>query len=923
MKVPFWAKKKEIQGLYYWLPLEQHLIDAWYGMGFLWDVWLSNRQKTFLCESCRWGTGPMKEAEVKRFLQFIAFVHDIGKATPAFQTQKGYDRSIELDRILLEKLEKAGYTGISEWMLPKKKETHHTVTGQVILLKNGVKEDVASIVGGHHGRSLDEDDKEDWKTYTAYYFQEESSGAVSQKWDRAQQEILQMALRQSGFASVEDLPTIYQAGQVLIEGLVIMTDWMVSNESYFPLFPVEKEAEKEKDAERALRGCRSWKKDCQSDRWEPSSGLSLEERYQKRFAFSPRPVQRAFSEGVTAVNQPGIFIFEAPMGVGKTEAALVAVEQLAEKTKEGGLFFGLPTQATSNSMFERVNAWLMRVAQEDGGKLGIRLQHGKAALNETYGKLQEATLINPDEEGEGSVVVNAWFSGRKTALLDDFVVGTIDQFLLMGLKQKHLFLRHLGFSKKVVVIDEVHAYDAYMSQYLYRALTWLGVYQVPVIILSATLPAEKRKKMVTSYMRGAGYKEGDIGMDAVPVETDAYPLLTFTDGGKVKMKTDFPQGEEKEIEVIKTAKDIPDLLPSPKEAKGIIGVVVNTVKKGQALAQRCIEIYGEEAVELLHSRFIATHRVEKEKRLMEMIGKNGKRPKFKIIIGTQVIEQSLDIDFDEMVTELAPMDLLLQRMGRLHRHFLKRPKGLERPKLYVTGCAYDLAFDEGTVAVYDPAVLAKTLYLLPDVIRIPGDISPLVQRVYGEEPVAMPIEVDGMYQEMREESERRRKEKENKAKVYRIEEPVRKRSRRQKGTLIGWLKNASWGAEKSEEKAYAQVRDIEESLEMIALQKVGNGYGYFFDRKDISKEITHPKVAKKVATQTLPLPSFLTKGYNIEKTIAWIEEYNRKYLADWQQETWLKGALGLIFDEEGEVTVGDVTLVYDVKYGLQVKKERM
>ena len=206
-------------------------------------------------------------------------------------------------------------------------------------------------------------------------------------------------------------------------------------------------------------------------------------------------------------NDPGIFIFEAPMGMGKTEAALYGVELLAQKKGASGLFFALPTQATTNGIFPRVEKWLTDIVDDFDENLSLRLVHGKAYLNEDFQRLAKNINTDANYEDHPSVIVN-------------------DQFLLLSLKQKHLFLRHLGFSKKVVVIDEVHAYDAYMNQYLYQALKWMGAYNVPVIILSATLPAEKREELIKEYLIGKGIKTRKQKHDR-QIAKDTYPLITY------------------------------------------------------------------------------------------------------------------------------------------------------------------------------------------------------------------------------------------------------------------------------------------------------------------------------------------------------------------------------------------------------------
>lgn len=220
------------------------------------------------------------------------------------------------------------------------------------------------------------------------------------------------------------------------------------------------------------------------------------------------------------------------MGVGKTEAALAGADLLGSRNGCGGLFFGLPTQATSNGIFPRIEEWASKEADAEQMVLGIRLAHGAAEMNDEYRSLFHGTASTDEDDDRESLWVHPWFEGRKQALLADFVIGTIDQLLMAALKQKHVMLRHLGLAGKVVIVDECHAYDAYMNQFLYRALNWLGAYGVPVILLSATLPYAKRTAMIRSY-RGL--------QTSVPAEkkepwmcSKDYPLLTWTDGRDIK-----------------------------------------------------------------------------------------------------------------------------------------------------------------------------------------------------------------------------------------------------------------------------------------------------------------------------------------------------------------------------------------------------
>ena len=920
-----WAKKKEENSQFLWLPLMQHLDDTRNVAGLLWEHWLSDGQKKLIEASLEGGFQIDGDFQIdglgKRLAQFLAAIHDLGKATPAFQTQKGYANSEDLDIRLLEQLEQSGFKNISSLQLVSPRKSHHSIAGQYLLSSYGVREDIATIIGGHHGKPIDfAEDYENQKGYPTNYFQvEKQDSPIYQKWDQVQKEVFQWAMAVCGFRAADDLPKIKQPAQVILSGLLIMADWIASNEHYFPLLGLE-ETEVADQSGRLQDGFRKWKK---TSLWESADSFEVDSLYKKRFGFSPRNVQVVLSRLISNSRKPGIFIVEAPMGVGKTEAALVAAEQLAAKTGRSGLFFGLPTQATSNGIFTRIADWVESIKNDSDENFSIQLVHGKAALNEDFLGLPKGNSINFDDFENGSVIVNEWFSGRKTSALDDFVVGTVDQFLMLALKQKHLALRHLGFSKKVVVIDEVHAYDAYMSQYLLEAIKWMGAYGVPVVILSATLPAERRIELMKHYMIGMGKKWNKKERQALSqtLKTPAYPLITYNDGGDIKQVEEFEESAHKQIEVIRLEESqLPETIEKLLSAGGVVGIIVNTVRRAQELAQYLAERIGEDKVELLHSAFIASDRIRKEKELLQMIGKGAQRPQRKIIVGTQVIEQSLDIDFDVMISDLAPMDLLIQRMGRLHRHDIKRPAEHTVPRFYLVGVSDCLEFEEGSSFVYGGYLLARTQYYLPDIVTLPEDISSLVQKVYDDD-LSLDYfnnELRRKYQAAKEEHEAKIQNKKIKASHYRIADPILKESGGRKENLIGWLRNTN--PDDSEEKAYAQVRDIEDTIEVIALKKTGDGYGLFGKEIDISQKVTDFDIAREVAQHTLRLPMILSRAYNIDCTIKELEGYNSKTLSDWRNSSWLKGALGIIFDENNEYVLNGCKLVYNKKYGIKLEE---
>lgn len=180
------------------------------------------------------------------------------------------------------------------------------------------------------------------------------------------------------------------------------------------------------------------------------------------------------------------------MGIGKTEAALAATEILASRFGYGGMFFGLPTQATANGIFDRIHSW----ASGTDDIHSLRLAHGMTDMNDEYCEMFHGRASDISDDDNDNIMVHTWFEGRKQALLSEFVVATVDQFLMASLKQKHVMLRHLGLAGKTVIIDECHAYDRYMYVYLENSLRWMAAYNVPVIILSATLPPDKRAELI-------------------------------------------------------------------------------------------------------------------------------------------------------------------------------------------------------------------------------------------------------------------------------------------------------------------------------------------------------------------------------------------------------------------------------------------
>ncbi|MEW6230021.1 MAG: CRISPR-associated helicase Cas3', partial [Bacillota bacterium] len=352
---------------------------------------------------------------------------------------------------------------------------------------------------------------------------------------------------------------------------------------------------------------------------------------------------------------------------------------------------------------------------------------------------------HPEGGAEGAVVAEEWFTPKKRALLAPFGVGTVDQALLSVMRVKHGFVRLFGLGGKAVIVDEVHAYDTYTSTLLERLLAWLGAMGSPVILMSATLPAARRQALVKAY----------AGRDVAVVPT-RYPRLTWvsSDGSDT---IHFAGGPIRKIELewqVGDRAEIASRLVGVIRSGGCAAWICNTVGQAQETyetLQRAATEAGLEVgssggdsllLDLFHAHYPYRERQRREARSIEAFGKEAKsRPERAILVATQVVEQSLDVDFDLIVTEMAPVDLILQRAGRLHRHpKTRRPKALSSPRLWMVAPP---AGEQGpsfgsTSHIYDEYVLLKSWLALCDrtQLNLPADTEELIEGVYAEDEPA-------------------------------------------------------------------------------------------------------------------------------------------------------------------------------------------
>ena len=703
-------------------PLLYHMLDVAAVAVLVWDHCFGPHLRKRI--ECSLNT------DARAQLAFWSGTHDLGKASPYFQKQQS------------EIVGRSGFlfSDNDQWA------SHGFVSSHLLKKIIGAKV-LAMITGGHHGvfpRSSD------------LIMGADKLG--NKQWNTAQEELLQEFARVAGF----DLDRTQSKGEItdpaivpILAGFITVVDWIGSNQDYFPCVA-------ECGSESSFDPTKYWKQAQEQAKkaldnlgWMPAVTFANESEFSHIFpGFTPNALQSAAIELAKQQAAPYLMLVEAPMGHGKTEAALYAADMAMCRGFARGMYVAMPTQATGNAMFKRVLDDYLK-SRGHQGKLNLQLVHGDALLAQLTQEPKEGELMefNPNSIGdEGDVEAQSWFTARKRPLLAPFGVGTIDQSLLSVLQTRHWFVRLFGLSGKVVIFDEVHAYDAYMSTILERLLCWLAEVDCTVILLSATLPATRRKALIKAYSGG-----NDVEDKPYPRITLAGPLHhPDTKTNSTPVCAHVPKDKPTAIGVGFDKTDLPSLaatLTRHLEHGGCAAVICNTVNRSIEVYKLLKENLQDTECLLFHARTLQMWRREREAEVLRKFGKGAKqadgtysnqeRPKRAVLVATQVIEQSLDLDFDLMVSEIAPVDLLLQRMGRLHRHSRRRPSGLESP-LFIVLCDAEVAgpppqsFGKSIEYVYDRYILLRTWLALRqhNEIVLSDDIEALVEEVYGESNAA-------------------------------------------------------------------------------------------------------------------------------------------------------------------------------------------
>lgn len=640
----------------------------------------------------------LTEDDLTDFMAYLVSLHDIGKLEYHFQC-KDPEMKVKLKNL-----------GIGRQYFGKE-AVRHEKTGAAVLRrlwrtqgqKAGARYLFSDMVGAHHQKNG-------------------GQGAADENvfFCNAQQELeCYMAKRFFGTEKIT-LPKKPDMTRGVVEsillGIMILSDWISSGIQFAD---AEEWIESENSETEIIRRTKEFLEE---------SGLgpaiiNWGNRFTDVWPWIPadgmRLLQKQVEELCGGEQRHQLILIEAPMGEGKTEAGMYCAVQMLRQWNKDGFYVALPTAATSNQMASRMQSWFDTCKIPDR----VRLLHGMAWMVDTHTWEGKADSEDQNE-------ITQWLAPLRRGLLGQFSVGTIDQAMLSVTKTRYGVLRLLGLSNKVLVIDEIHSYDVYMGEFIQLLLQWCKAMEIPVVMLSATLPPKLKAKLLAPYTQQ-------------PL-SDAYPLLTAVceDGGVEEITIDKTvKNMEVSVELLPILNDPERIAQKAADIAGnggCICVLMNTVKQAQKVYSELETCFDGDLL-LFHAQFPAYRRQEIEMECIRKFGKNKKdRPKRAILVSTQVVEQSLDVDFDAMLTAVAPIDLVLQRMGRIFRHEdTLRPEHLQKPSQYILTPEGDDYVVDGYV--YPEVLLRQTVQILKsrDAVKIPEDLAPLVADGYDERKVPL------------------------------------------------------------------------------------------------------------------------------------------------------------------------------------------
>jgi CRISPR-associated endonuclease/helicase Cas3 len=909
-----------------------HLLDAAAVGERLWDTYLAPVTRARL-DACFGGRG-------RQLLALLCALHDVGKATPAFQDK---------EPTLAKRVREAGLTW-DDKLSGDARQWHHASAGAWIirdfLKKTGWPDDAINFVwpmiAGHHGLipPLGE-----VKPCGA---QKRGHGTGPQ-WQAAQEAVIEAVIDALGVDLDQFVPARMptRADQLAIAGLVVMADWIASGSGFPGIDDIADVSmgnarQRARDALTVLGIRGGW-----GQLTPPSRDEALDQGREEtdrapdliaqRFGRPARPAQRAAVALAERLPGPGLIMVEAPMGEGKTELSLAVTEVLARRFGADGLLVGMPTQATSDPMFTRVRAWAGAIRPD----LPVGLLHGKRRFNKEWRALRKRRFANVNEDGRApgtddhDLLPAEWFFGPHRSLLIRLTVGTIDHLLHAATRTRFVMLRHAGLAGRVVVLDEIHAYDVYTSEFICEALRWLGSAGIPVVLLSATLPPPLRAELLAAYVEGAGGTAGEHP-DASSA-TIGYPVIRavgVTDGrtwSDATTAAPWRTPTEVRVETIEEGPaDGPEavvhLLRDALADGGCALVIRNTVGRAQQTYRAIKAALGDDVI-LLHARLTIGDRADRTEQVLRQLGapeSGHPRPRRLVVVATQLAEQSFDVDADLLVTDLAPIDLLLQRTGRIHRHArpeTDRPARVRTPRVVVAGMRTGPdgvpIFPVSSEGIYSRYALLRAAALVRTARDgggwlIPTAVPELVALGYGDEPIT-PAEWAATVAEARAARAGNEEKRRSRAEPFLLAGKGRITGR----SLAGLHRKDTDApdAPDDDDAVGAVVRDGPETIEVVLVRQDEQGY-HTLEGRPLGPDgaATDEDTVEAILRSSVRLPARADR--HGRATLTPVAKKELRPLPGWATDSWLRRVRALVLNPAGEALLGGRRLTYHPELGL-------
>lgn len=554
---------------------------------------------------------------------FICAIHDIGKIHPTFQGR---------DEEALEILKHEGLNQVSFDTRFRHEQYGANIFDSLSVYDADMKNSdiISQIIRMHHQKEQKKnsdidiikiDDKEKAK-----------------KWRNIQNEIYDYIKNVFQFDNLNLINKNISKSELFVVqnailGIMITADWIASNHYVFDNQPY-------KNIDEFLESRKIQVLKFLNNEGMIRQQIPVMQDFRSAFGFNGRPVQNDV-EKIVHKNNIKCMLIESDCGSGKTEAALYAASVLGNRSGLSGIYMGLPTGVSAEAIQDRVDEFLTAHDMRN-----TKLYTSKSML-----------LREPSKKP-------VWTDMSRQRLLAASAVGTVDQVMTAARLVRFESVRMDGLASKVLIIDEIHAYDAYMLAVIKDLLKICEELGVPVIMLSATLPISTKSDLL-----------GVLGDGNIELH-NGYPMISYvTKDGKVHEHVSHQYMPDKKI----SCELLPILNDNDKIARyavdavkdgGCECVIMNTVADAICVYDKIKKSKKNDCkIVLYHSRMTINARDETSREILAMCGKDRtKRPERVIIVGTQVLEQSLDIDVDYMITAICPIDLLFQRIGRYHRH---------------------------------------------------------------------------------------------------------------------------------------------------------------------------------------------------------------------------------------------------------------